>query len=101
MKKFLCNQHWRVLVIEGKPCNFVIVDIYKRGLELVKETLVRGPPDLGGGKLGDAEVQVVGEEAIYLKFCTEEPGNPEEYFKKAWELVGAAPKEVKCEEETP
>ena len=54
-----------------------------------------------GGSLNGAEVQAIMDEAIYLKFCVEKLEEPEEYFKKAWELVGAAPSEVRCEEEEP
>ncbi|ABU82600.1 hypothetical protein Igni_1424 [Ignicoccus hospitalis KIN4/I] len=99
LKKFLCNDHWRVLVLEGNDCNLVVVDVYKRGAR--GQPIIQGPPDLLSERLEGAEVQAIMGEAIFVKFCVEKVGRPEEYFLKARELLGLEAPQPVCVEEEP
>ncbi len=101
MKRYLCG-HWRVLFLEGEPCTVVVVDVYKPGGG--GELLLEGEDvKLLGERKGSLEVQAlrtVDEETIFVKFCEKDVKKPEEYLKKAFELLSLEPPNVECVEES-
>jgi len=98
LRSFICNQT-RIVLVEGEPCNYVIIDIYKPSIDSAEtETLLKGDDVLlGRTEKGNKEIQVISilgkdAEGIFVKLCTNERIESEkealQLLKRIYEEMG-------------